>query len=120
MLRQKYQERFIKTKKVKRLEEEIKDVFYLFEELYEDINNQSKTLQTIEDKIQNSKEEILIAEDKVEVSNETNNKIKKFEVPYYMFIGGGIGSLAIIYNPYIGISSIVGGMFLGSILGYIK
>jgi hypothetical protein len=107
-------------KEVKSLEEEIKDVFYLFEELYEDINNQNKSIQTIDDKIQKTKDEVFLAEEKVDVSNDMSNTIKKLEIPYYMFIGGGLGSLAIIYNPYVGISSIVGGMFLGSIVGYLK
>ena len=120
MLRQKYQEKFIKIKKVKSLEEEIKEVFYLFEELYVDINNQSNSLQTIQDNIEKSKDNVFVAEEKVTESNNEHNTSKKFEVPYYMFIGGGLGSLAIIYNPYIGITSIIGGMFLGTIVGYFK
>lgn len=115
MLRQKYQEKFIKNKKeIEHIETEIKEVFYLFEELYEEINKKENEVNTIQDNIQTIKGDIKKVENSIIDIEETNNSYL-----YYAFIGGGLGSFALIYNPYIGIGSILGGMIISTGLGYI-
>jgi len=115
MLRQQYQEKYVKSKKIKKMKQEIDEVFYLFEELYEEVKNQEKDIQTIQDTVEKTKE----------LTNNTEDEIKEAETQstnmsyYYMLMGGGLGSFVTIYNPYIGIGSIVGGMVLGGVISYI-
>ena len=115
MLRQQYQEKYVKSKKIKKVKKEIDEVFYLFEDLYEEVKNQDKQIQTIEDTIEKTKENAFATEEEIkEVESQSTNLSY-----YYMLVGGGLGSFATIYNPYIGIGSILGGMVLGGVISYI-
>lgn len=115
MLRQQYQEKYVKSKKIKKVKQEIDEVFYLFEELYEEVKNQDKKIQTIEDTIEKTKETTNITEEEIKEADREEKSVSYL----YMMLGGGLGSFATIYNPYIGIGSIVGGMVLGGVFSYI-
>jgi t-SNARE complex subunit (syntaxin) len=122
MLRQQYQEKFVKKQKnIKSLNDEIKEVFYLFEELEEEVKKSQTGINTIEDNIEDNietiKEELNETEESVNIA-----KIEKERniISLYTILGGGFGSFIIAYNPYFGIGGIVGGMFIGSVIGYFK
>ena len=118
MLRQEYQEKFVKKQKnIKYLNDEIKEVFYLFEELEEEVKKSQTGINTIEDNIETIKEELNETEESVNIA-----KIEKERniISLYTILGGGFGSFIIAYNPYFGIGGIVGGMFIGSVIGYFK
>ena len=115
MLRQQYQEKYVKSKKIKKVKQEIDEVFYLFEELYDEVKKQDKNIQTIEDTIENTKETTSISEEEIKEAEHEQKSVSYL----YMLLGGGLGSFATIYNPYIGIGSIVGGMVLGGVFSYI-
>lgn len=118
MLRQQYQEKFVKKQKnIKTLNDEIKEVFYLFEELEEEVKKYQTGINTIEDNIETIKEEVNETEESVNISK---NQEERNIISLYTILGGGLGSFIIAYNPYFGIGGIVGGMFLGSVIEYFK
>lgn len=121
MLRQQYQEKFFKKQKhIKSLNEEIKEVFYLFEELEEEVKKSQTSINTIEDNIETIKEQVNDIEETVNIVQNEEERNKKLNISLYMILGGGLGSFIIAYNPYVGIGGIVGGMFVGSVIGYFK
>ena len=121
MLRQQYQEKFVKKQKhIKSLNEEIKEVFYLFEELEEEVKKSQSTINTIEDNIETIKEQVNETEESVKIAEKEEERNKNFNISLYMILGGGLGSFIIAYNPYVGIGGIVGGMFVGTVIGYFK
>jgi len=121
MLRKQYQEKFFKKQKhIKSLNEEIKEVFYLFEELEEEVKKSQTNINTIEDNIETIKEQVNDIEETVNIVQNEEERNKKLNISLYMILGGGLGSFIIAYNPYVGIGGIVGGMFVGSVIGYFK
>lgn len=118
MLRQQYQEKFINKKKIKNINDEIKEIFYLFEDLEEEVKKSQIKIDTIEDNIEEITEEVNETEEEVDKSKQETNK--NYNISLYMILGGGLGSFIIAYNPYIGLGGIVGGMFVGSVIGYFK
>lgn len=121
MLRKQYQEKFFKKQNhIKSLNEEIKEVFYLFEELEEEVKKSQTNINTIEDNIETIKEQVNDIEETVNIVQNEEERNKKLNISLYMILGGGLGSFIIAYNPYVGIGGIVGGMFVGSVIGYFK
>ena len=121
MLRKQYQEKYIinakdRNKKILEIGEETKEMFWLFEELKEEVIKQEKELQSIDDKIQESKDNSQQSENTIVETENIANKLNKL---YYALIGGGFGSLAFIYNPYIGVGALTGGVIIGSLLSYL-
>ena len=120
MIRRKYQEKYIlnsqRNKKILEIGEETKEVFWLFEELKDEILNQQQSIQTIEDNIEENKHLIEDTEEKIKESKSLSDKLHKL---YYAIIGGGLGSIAFIYNPYVGGSALAGGLIIGGILSYL-
>lgn len=121
MMRKQYQEKYIlnaknRQKKISEIGEETKEMFWLFEELKEEVLNQENKLQTIEDNIEESKIKVETSENIIVESESVSNKLHKL---YYAIIGGGFGSLAFIYNPYIGLGALTGGIVIGSVLSYL-
>ena len=121
MLRQQYQEKFLKKQKyINSLNDEIKEVFYLFEELEEEVKKSQTSINTIEDNIETIKEQVNDIEETVNIAQSEEEKNKKFNISLYVMLGGGLGSFIIAYNPYVGIGGILGGMIVGSVIGYFK
>lgn len=122
MLRKEYQKKFMKREidrleKLNNMEKEIEEVFYLFEELYQETNKSNNTLTTIEDKIEAIKTEVKESEKELLISKDTQESI--YTKVLFPVIGLGLGSLGIIYSPYLGIGSIIGGGIVGSIASYL-
>jgi hypothetical protein len=122
MLRKEYQKKFMKSEidrleKLNNMEKEIEEVFYLFEELYQETNKSNNTLTTIEDKIEAIKTEVKESEKELLISKDTKESI--YTKVLFPVIGLGLGSLGIIYSPYLGIGSIIGGGIVGSIASYL-
>jgi hypothetical protein len=120
-LRQKYQEQFFKQdmsyrrEKIKAIEEESAEVFSLFEDIIAEVKEQERKLSTIEENIEES----------VSTIKETSQEIAKVEqqqntslYKHFMgvVIGGGLGSIVVLYNPYVAIGTIIGGTIAGSLL----
>lgn len=132
MFRQKYQEKFIipyinrtqnlskRQEEIEKIEDEMKDIFYLFEELKNENIRQSETVTVLSDLLEQTKNEI----------NSTENNITeaKVENDLYIYtksiksglIGAGLGSLLFIYSPYIAIGTTVGGFITGYTLPYVS
>lgn len=123
MKRQQYQEKYIlssqRNKKISEIGEETKEVFWLFEELKEEILNQQQSIQTIQDNIEENKNSIENTEEKIEQIKDSATLSNKLNKLYYAIIGGGLGSIAFLYNPYIGGSALAGGLIIGGILSYL-
>lgn len=120
MLRKQYQEKYIisaidRNKKISEIGEETKEMFWLFDELKEEVIRQEKDLETIDDKIQKSKDNSKQSENTIVETENISNKLNKL---YYALIGGGFGSLAFLYNPYIGAGALTGGVIIGGLLSY--
>jgi len=120
-LRQKYQEQFFrkdfiyKREKIKEIEQESAEVFSLFEDIIAEVKAQEKQLSTIEENIEES----------ISTIKETSQEIAQVEEQKHttlykkiigVVIGGGIGSIVVLYNPYVAIGTIVGGTIAGSLL----
>ncbi len=122
MLRKKYQEKYIltkdsKTENIQEIEKEVESLFYLFEELREETDKQDKVVNTISEYITTLNEEIKVSENDVKDSKDIIDRFKEIK---FAVAGMTLGSLVIIYNPYIAIGSILGGGVLGYIIKYYK
>lgn len=132
MYRQQYQDKYIinnnseirKRIKIKEeieaIEEELKDVFYLFEELKNENIKQSSSFTHISDIIENSKNEISESENQVNQSKEEQDKYSYISSVTGGLIGAGLGSLVFIYSPYIAIGTTIGGFIGGYSLPFLK
>jgi len=108
MLRKEYQDKYIlKKKKISDIEEETKNIFILFEELQEEVKKSEEKVNSIE-VINKVHDEVKTSE--IEIKNIENNKLNYTTT----LLGAGLGSLVILYNPYICIGSII----VGGIFGY--
>ena len=122
MIRKEYQKKFMKSEierleKINKMEKEIEEVFYLFEELYQEANQSTETLTTIQDKIETINTEVKETESELmEGNNIQQDRYLKFLFPV---LGLSVGSLGIIYSPYLGIGSIIGGGIVGSVASYL-
>jgi hypothetical protein len=110
MLRKEYQEKYIlKRKKIEAIQEETKNIFYLFEELQKEVDLQDEKVNTIEEIINTVKEDVKITENDIKESNESS----KFLNYSTAFLGAGLGSLTLLYNPYLCIGTIIAGGIFG-------
>jgi hypothetical protein len=110
MLRKEYQDKYIlKKKKISDIEEESKNIFILFEELQEEVKKSEEKVNSIEEVINKVHDEVKTSE--IEIT-----EIKDYNKLNYTttLLGAGLGSLVILYNPYICIGSII----VGGIFGY--
>ena len=123
MIRRKYQEKYIlnsqRNKKILEIGEETKEVFWLFEELKDEILNQQQSIQSIQENIEETKQFIENTEENIEEIRDSKSLSDKLHKLYYAIIGGGLGSIAFIYNPYIGGCALAGGLIIGGILSYL-
>ena len=125
-LRKQYQEKIFKThleklerlEKIQKIEEESSELFYLFEELYEEIKLQDKLINTIDDSIKTSEQQINTSDNDIKES-EKSNKFPHFTKISGIFIGSGLGGIALLYNPYVAIGTIIGGAVVGGIVQYL-
>lgn len=112
MKRREYQEKYMKNllvqDKYKELETKIEDTIYLFEEVKNIIDTQNQDIKIIEDTIENVKEKIFISDQILTESNFL--KIINYKG---IFIGAGLGSFVIFYNPYLAVGSILFGCWIG-------
>lgn len=105
MKRQEYQEKFIIPKK--KIETEVQDTLYLFEEVKNLIEKQDEDIQHISDVIEDTKSKVIETESIVE-------KSEKLKTNYVgMVIGATLGSLVVVYSPYLAIGSILLGGYIG-------
>ena len=113
MLRKEYQEKYIlKHRKIKEIEEETKNIFYLFEELQKEVDLQDEKINTIEETINTVNEEVKIVENDIKDIKESNESSKLFNYST-AFLGAGLGSLTLLYNPYLCIGTIIAGGIFG-------
>ncbi len=120
-LRQKYQEQFFKQdmscrrEKIKAIEEESAEVFSLFEDIIAEVKEQERKLSTIEENIEESVSTIKeTSQEIVQVEQQQNISLYKHFMG--VVIGGGLGSIVVLYNPYVAIGTIIGGTIAGSLL----
>ena len=127
-LRKQYQEKIFKThleklerlEKIQKIEEESSELFYLFEELYEEIKLQDNLVNTIEESIKSTEHQINTSDTDISDSE----KINKWAIPNFtkvsgIFIGSGLGGIVFLYNPYVAIGTIIGGAVVGGIVQYL-
>ena len=113
MLRKEYQEKYIlKKKKIKEIEEETKNIFTLFEELQNEVKKEDENLNIIEETINKVDNEIKISETEIE-----NVKKSNFLNYTTALFGAGLGSIVILYNPYLCIGTIIAGGIFGYFSG---
>ena len=115
MLRKKYQETYvIRKNKIQDISKEVQQVSYLFEELFEEVKKQDTDIKTISEEVEETKKIIIDGNETIEETN----KIKSF---YYILtgsiIGGGLGSIVLLYNPYVAIGSCICGLVGGGLMG---
>jgi t-SNARE complex subunit (syntaxin) len=119
MYRRHFAEKIIKKHQdIKEIQTETEDVFYLFEELREEVESSNSQIETIEDYIQTCKEEVKTTE---EINCENTIQIKsdqKTKLIISTILGVGVGSLFFIYNPYVAIGTSIGGGMIGIISNY--
>lgn len=102
MWRKKYHE---EKKEIEEIQEEVKLISRLFTDLNEEVSRCDKEIHLIEDEISKIADDVKCSEEEVK-SIDNNIRINTL-------IGIGLGSLVIIYSPYIGIPSLICGGFLG-------
>jgi len=107
MKRREYQEKFIIPKK--ELETEVQDTFYLFEEVKNLIEKQDENIKHISEELEQTKTKVFETEIKLETQYEN------IETTNYkgMLIGATLGSLVVIYSPYLAIGSVLLGGWIG-------
>ena len=120
MLRKQYQEKFMKKElakheNIKNIEKEIDEVFYLFEELYQTTSSSQKSLNTIEENIVQTSQNIQDSTDELYEATKEQETYNNYKYFTYMLVGGGLGTVGLAFNTYIGIGSVVGGCMLGSL-----
>lgn len=116
MLRKKYQENYIisKKKKVEELAKDVQEISFLFQELFQEIKKQDEDIKTIEEKTEKSKEQIYNSES---MTQDASNEKSNFYILTGSLFGGGLGSLMLLYNPYAAICTCIGGIIGGGFLG---
>jgi hypothetical protein len=129
-LRKQYQEKIFKThleklerlEKIQKIEEESSELFYLFEELYEEIKSQDKLINTIEESIKSAEHQINTSDNDISDSEKINKRVttfQNFKKVSGIFIGSGLGGIVFLYNPYVAIGTIIGGAVVGGIVQYL-
>lgn len=115
MLRKKYQETYIISKKntIIDLSKDLQEVSFLFQELFEEVKRQDNDINTIQDNVEQIKQEINTTEN---VIKDSSNESNKFYIIIGSLFGGGIGSLMVLYNPYAAIGTCIGGIIGGGFL----
>jgi hypothetical protein len=117
--RKQLQEKFfgIKNNEIIKIQQDISDVFYLFEELKQHVEIQEPIISQIDETIQSSQTSIDSTDEKILQKLPMYDRIRHF---YYAFIGGSMASVVLLYNPYIGIGAISTGLIAGSLFSYFK
>jgi L-lactate utilization protein LutB len=119
MNRQKYQEKYIKrNEEIKSLEEDVKDVFYLFEEIKEINEKFGTSVQQLSDLIEDTKKEVVKSEVEVIKAKEEDDSNTYIRSVVSGVVGAGLGSLLFVYSPLIGIGTTVGGFIGGYSIPY--
>lgn len=100
---------------IKDIEDEFSLISELFSELNKEVFNQQKKIESIEDYIANSKTEIKTSEEEhlIDARKDYLNSYSKLYLNRCTptFLGAGLGSILVLYNPYVGIwSTILGGL----------
>lgn len=113
------QERFfgLRNTEIVKLEQDISDVFFLFEELRQNVETQIPNISQLEESIISSKEIVQNIEENILPQETITEKLRHF---YYAFVGGSMASIVLLYNPYIGIGAISTGLIAGSLFSYFK
>jgi len=116
MLRKKYQETYIisKKKKVADLSKDVQEVSFLFQELFEEVKRQDNDIKTIAEEVNNTNN--LINATELDV-NKSNNTQSTYYILTGSLIGGGLGTLLLLYNPYVAIGTCICGTISGGIIG---
>jgi len=120
MLRRQYQEKFLKkelekAEKLKHIEKEIDEVFYLFEELYQTVQASEKDVNIIQDNIEQTKSKVLETEKEIIRSKEQLVELENNYSYLRYILAGGIGSVGFVFNTYIGIGTVIGGCMFASL-----
>ena len=111
MKRREYQEKFMYNLLPKKeLETEVQDTLYLFEEVNNLIVKQYENIQHISDELEQTKNKVFDTEFKIEEA-----QYEKIEMTNYkcMLIGATLGSLVVIYSPYLAFGSVLLGGWIG-------
>jgi len=100
-----------------KLEQDISDVFFLFEELRQNVETQIPAISLLEENIISSKEIVQNVEENILPQEKITDKLRHF---YYAFVGGSVASVVLLYNPYVCIGAISTGLIAGSLFSYFK
>jgi hypothetical protein len=106
-----------RKEEIEKIEKEVEDVFYILQQfpaeeyLFEELIEEHKKEQ--EETFHSSSEE------KIDLTSEhvINNTLSTISKT---LVGGGIGSLMLIYNPFIGIGTTIAGLAAGYLLSKVK
>jgi len=128
MLRRQYQEKFLKkelekaekAEKLKHIEKEVDEVFYLFEELYQTVQASEKDVNIIQDNIEQTKTKVNQTEKEIIQSQEQMIEIENNYNYLRYILAGGIGSVGFVFNTYVGIGSIIGGCMFASLYSILQ
>ena len=111
MKRREYQEKFMYNLLPKKeLETEVQDTLYLFEEVKNLIEKQDENIKHISEELEQTKTKVFETEIKLE-----ETQYEKIETTNYkgMLIGATLGSLVVIYSPYLAVGSVLLGGWIG-------
>jgi hypothetical protein len=114
------QERFFgieRQKQIIELNQDISDVFFLFEELRQKVDIQKLPIEHIKNSQEKIKTDILTSTTELNETSDISDKLRHF---YYAFVGGGMASVFLLYNPYIGAGAISTGLIAGTLFSYFK
>ncbi len=120
LTRKELQERFFgieRQKQIMKLNQDISDVFFLFEELRQQVDIQKLPIEHISKSQEKIKTDILTSSTELNEMSNFSDKLRHF---YYAFVGGGMASVFLLYNPYIGVGAISTGLIAGTLFSYFK
>ena len=114
------QERFFgieRQKQILELNQDISDVFFLFEELRQKVDIQKIPIEHISDSQEKLKTELSTSIIELNETSTISDRLRHF---YYAFVGGSMASVVLLYNPYIGVGAISTGLIAGTLFSYFK
>lgn len=120
MLRRQYQEKFLKKEldkleRIKHVEKEIDDVFYLFEELYQTTNNSQKNIDTIEESIIKTNKEISDTDTEIKEANYEKDSGLKYKYLTYILAGEVVIGVGFVCSSYVGFGTFIGGCVVATL-----
>jgi hypothetical protein len=88
----------------------VQDTFYLFEEVKNLIEKQDENIKHISEELEQTKTKVFDTEIRLE-----KTQYEKIETTNYkgLVIGATLGSLVVVYSPYLAIGSILLGGYIG-------